>query len=148
MPKKEIAPKQALSVSELKNLEEEKRDLEQMIKDVNGAGPGSSRGSQIDVDRIKKNITYLDEQITDHSPKKIRPYQKDKMADRASYLADKIKEGMPDWDQMRRPNLYPGIIRQNFEWNKRNANNIKEYKQIMRNIDPNRASIERLRRMK
>jgi len=145
------APKktQILANSEITSLQEEKRELEAALKEIDdGAGSGT-RGGSIDKDALRRQAKAIDQKIEAGSPVNVRGLAKDKMADRAKQLEEQFTVGMPTRDQMRNPGKYPGVIRQNYEWQKRNSSAIKEWKQLQRQLepgDPTMPSQERLRR--
>ena len=140
--------KQVLAPSELETLKSDKKETEAMLKAAEGYGDGGP-GSQMDKGRVKAEIAKLDKAIHDGSPRKMRGGDKDKMADKAKGLAESIKDGMPTRDEMRNLRDNPDAPFKNLEWQKRNSQNIQDYKQIMRSLepgDPGASNIERLRR--
>jgi len=142
--------KQILSPGELTSLKEEKQELESTLRAVDdGVGAGTI-GAQIDKSALKRQVSHLDRTIKDGSPVSVKPIIKDRLAARADELREQIMVGMPNSDEMRRPARHPGVVRRNFEWNRRNSKAIAEYKQIMRQLepgDPSASSIEKFRRV-
>ncbi len=142
--------KYVMSLSELKGLDAERREAQATLKalDQERYGDGSAGGS-IDRDKIRKEVRKYDDIIANHTPRNMRGVTKDKLANRAKELRDKIKEGMPTSNEMNDMRRNPGAPLKNLEWEKRNSKNLNEYKQTMRMLeprDPSAASIERFRR--
>jgi hypothetical protein len=141
--------KQILSPGEIKDLQMERKEIETNMRELDeGAGAGT-RAAAINRANLQKAQQRLDKTIVDHSPKVIRGGDKDRLASKAQELREKISQGMPSYDQMWKPTAHPGIVRQNLDWQRRNAGNINEYKQVMRQLepgDPSASSVERFRR--
>jgi hypothetical protein len=141
--------KTILSPGELKDLQTERKEIETNMRELDeGAGAGT-RAAAINRANLQKAQQRLEKTIVDHSPKVIRGGDKDRLASKAQELREKISQGMPSYDQMWKPTAHPGIVRQNLDWQRRNAGNINEYKQVMRQLepgDPSASSVERFRR--
>ena len=134
-----------LSPSEVQSLQEEKRELEASVREIEG-GAGDGR---VDVSAMKGQIRNIDNAIGERTAPRPTSYQKDSMASEERKLEEKIAEGMPTADEMRRPTRNPGAVRKHMEWNMRNKDNIRRYVEIQRNLRPNEPkSIEVLRREK
>ena len=140
---------QILSPSELKDLKTERNEIQSNLREIDeGAGAGT-RAAAINRANLEKASQRLEKTIVDHSPRVIRGGDKDRLASKAEELREKISQGMPSYDQMWKPTKHPGIVRQNLDWQRRNAGNINEYKQVMRQLepgDPSASSVERFRR--
>ena len=134
-----------LSPSEVQSLNEEKRELETTVREIeDGAGDG-----RVDAARLRKEIDRLDNVIGDGSPEKTTGTQRDRLAKEERDLEERISLGMPTRDEMTRPTKNPGAIRKHMEWCKRNQVNIERYVQIQRTLRPfEPKSIEVLRKEK
>lgn len=147
MPKV-IKETKVLSASQRASLQDEKRELEATIREIEDGTGAGTRGAQIDRKHIEASISHLQNQIDAGTPGKLSGVQKDKLAKRAEELKAEILVGMPNYDQMHKPGKYPGIVRKNVAWTRRTNRACEEYKQIMRKIepdDPTASSIERFR---
>ncbi len=137
-----------LSVSELSDLKQEKKELESTLTNLQEYGAGTPAES-IDKGKIQGDIRKLDSAIREGSPSHVSGQKKDELSRRNRELEEKIREGMPTSEQMRRPWKHPGTIPQNVEWERRNKGLINEWRQNQRMLephDPNASSVERLRR--
>lgn len=139
-----------LSVNEVEGLKSEKRELESTLAALEKDGYGvGTQASSISKEGIQKQIKFLDRAIDQGSPKKMTGYSKDKIADEARVLEEKIRENMPSRDEMDNPRRHPGVIQKQVMWEKRNALAIERWKQIQRQLnpqDPTCSSVEKLRR--
>ena len=143
--KAKAKPKEYLSQSEREGLEDEKREVEVTLKQVErGYGKG-----QVDTDTLKAEIKRIDNAIEERTPPSPRGLQKDKLAAEEKELEDKIAEGMPTWYEMHQPTKNPGAVRKHMQWCERNQENIERYRliqKILRPMEPK--SIEVLRKEK
>ena len=138
--------KEILTPSEIKSLKDEKRSAEQTLKELEGFGSGT-KADAIDKAGLSREINHFGKLIHEHEGiGKLKGVTKDKMAKRAKELASTIQQGMPTYDEMNSLSKHPGAPVKNLNWERRNAGNINEYKQIMRRIDPSASSVENLRR--
>lgn len=124
--------KRILTYSERMQLQEQKKDAESLVKEA--TEPGRSRG--VDVSKVKAEIAYLDQEIHNGTAGNIRAATKDKMAARAKELEKEIKTGMPTRLEMTYPAKNPGAVGKHMAWSSRNKENIKEYKEIQRQLNP------------
>lgn len=145
-------PRYVASPSELaemkRNASENRQILRQMEEERYGAG---GRGDGADKEALRKEANRYEKMADDFSPRKLRGGDKDKLAKRAEELREKMSEGMPTYSEMNDMRKNPSAPYKNLAWEKRNAENTQEYKQIMRRLepgDPGAASIERFRRSK
>ncbi len=141
--------KQLLGSGEIENLKEEKRELENALRESEGYGSGTGR----DINRgaIQNQIKKLDNAIDMGTPGKIPGRTKDQLAARAKELETQFEQGMPTRDEMSRPGKNPGAVKKHMMWLKRNEFNgsVDEYRQIQRTLNPGEElSIERLRKDK
>ena len=136
-----------LSAAERQALQDEKKDAENAVRESEQYGAGTNRS--VDADYLKKKAKQLGDAIERGSPKDIGGGEKDRMAKEAKELREKIREGMPTNDEMRRPEKHPGAVHKHISWEKRNFKDIQRFKQINRQLnpdDPSSGSIETLRR--
>lgn len=137
--------KEYLSLSEVQNLQDEKRELEATVREIEG-GAGDGR---VDAVRIKQEIRMLETAIGDRTPEKVSGPQKDRLCSEEKDLEKVIATGMPTRYEMARPTKNPGAVRKHMEWCKRNQASIERYVEIQRKIRPMEPkSIEVLRREK
>jgi hypothetical protein len=135
-----------LSPAETQSLQDEKRELEATVREIEQEGAGDGR---VDLNKIRTEISRLDNIIGDRTPTRVSGSQKDKLHSEEKSLEASIALGMPTRDEMARPTKNPGAVRKHMEWCKRNQNAIKRYVQIQRELRPNEPkSIEVLRREK
>lgn len=138
-----------LSVNERANLQAEKRDLENQLKEMDREKWGAGTSRSVDRSKVRKDIRRIEMALIGGSPKRMTGKTKDNYVKKAKQLEEKIKEGMPTTDEMLRPHKHPGAIRKQFEWEKRNGKAIREWKNIRRRLepsDPTVSNVERLRR--
>lgn len=141
--------KQLLGVSEIEGLKEEKRELENTIKEADGFGAGTGR--EINRGAIQNQIKRLDEAIGSGSPGRMTGAKKDDLAKRAQQLEAEFEKGMPTRFEMSHPAKCPGAVKKHMTWLKNNEFNgrVDEYRQIQRTLNPGEElSIERLRKDK
>lgn len=138
-----------MSPSEIQSLTDEKRELESIIKEVGeGVGEGSS-GSQIDLNKIKREIAGIQNAIDTRSAPVPKGADKDKLVKEEGELENLIAEGMPTRYEMQFPTKNPGAVRKHMEWCKRNQLRIERYvliQKMLRPLEPK--SIEVLRKDK
>lgn len=141
--------KQVLSVQEIENIKEEKKELEATLKEAEGYGEGTGRSLNTGV--IKGQIKRFDQVIHESTAPRVSGMQKDAMAKRAKELEDKFEAGMPTRYEMDHPARCPGAVRKHMKWLDRNEKPgaIEEYRQIQRVLNPGEElSVERLRKDK
>jgi len=68
----------------------------------------------------------LEKQLDEFSPRAYKSEEKDAAVARFNQLAQDLRVGMPSSEEMRRNP--PGAVQKNLAWEKRNKENIKEYK--------------------
>lgn len=141
--------KQVLSVQEIENIREEKRELESTLKEAEGYGEGTGR--QVDQGAIKNQLRRLDAAEHAGLPGRVSGSDKDRMAKRAEELERKFEVGMPTRYEMNHPARCPGAVKKHLGWIKRNENSgeVEEYRRIQRTLNPGEElSVERLRKDK
>ena len=124
--------KKILSYSERQNLQDAKRDAENVLKE--SQEPGRSRG--VDQAAVKAEIAHLDRAIHEGSVGRIAGSAKDTMAKRAQELKEQISGGMPTRYEMDHPAKCPGAVQKHMSWDRRTAAQREEYKQIQRRLNP------------
>jgi hypothetical protein len=144
-----IGKKQVLGTQEIQNLQEEKNDLRQSIKDAEGYGAGTGR--QQDVAVIQRQIDRIDKVIEEGKPGRLSSMQKDALQKEALTLADRFLEGLPTKYEMDHPAKCPGAVRKHMKWLTRfeKTGMVDRYKTIQRLLNPGEElSIESLRKEK
>ncbi len=142
-----------LSPSELKTLEDERREIQEPMSAIDGGdqyGSGN-RGQGIDRAALQRQDKALRDAIDAGSPARMSGYKKDKLAQEAKEIEARITEGMPTRAEMENPQRHPGAVRKHMEWEKRNIHKVEQWKQMQRHLnpgDPTSSSVERLRRDK
>ena len=97
---------------------------------------------------VKAQLTRVQKALREQTPPKMTPLTQDKVVARGKELEEKISEGMPSSEEMRKNP--PGAVGKHMRWEKMNKANIMEWKntQIAMNQgsdDPDLANVERLR---
>jgi len=121
-----------LSPSEIQHLQEEKRELESNIKEIE-SGVG---GGQVNVAALQGQIKSLNNAIEERTAPKPTIITKDRLAAEEKELESAIAEGMPTRDEMRRPTRNPGAVRKHMQWGERNQQRIERYVEIQRILRP------------
>ena len=125
--------KHILSIAEREGLVSEKKDLENTLKDAQNYGSG---GAGIDSGKIKAQIASLDKGLHEGEAPRATGARKDTLAAEARQLKEEIMVGMPTQFEMDHPGKAPGAIGKHMNWDKRNADKIRRYKEIMRILEP------------
>jgi hypothetical protein len=123
--------KKILSISEREGLISEKKDLETNLKDASQYG-----GGQVNTGVIKQQINNLDKALHDGMAPKVAGIKKDALWAEAKQLKEEIMAGMPTQFEMDHPGRAPGAVGKHMNWDKRNADKIRRYKEIMRMLEP------------
>jgi len=112
------------------------------------AGVGT-QAEQMDKARIKSQIRRLDLVLEESTPGRLTGQQRDALAKREVELEDILRQGIPTYDEMHHPAKNPGAVRKHMSWDLRNKENIKEYRNVQRLLNPGaEKSIEQLRKEK
>ena len=125
------AKKKILSISEREGLISEKKDLETNLKDASQYG-----GGQVNTGVIKQQISNLDKALVEGSAPRIAGLKKDALWAEAKQLKEEIMAGMPTQFEMDHPGRAPGAVHKHLNWDKRNADKIRRFKDIMRILEP------------
>ena len=101
-----------------------------------------------DKTQVKKNMAHLNKQLHDFSPEPLAPAEKDKLHNLEKQLAEKIREGMPTDETMRKNPV--GAIDQHSAWEKAKKKLILAWKNVRIQLNPDSddrdlANVERLR---
>jgi len=138
--------REVLSQTEIGNLQEEKKSLEQDLKEAEGYGTGGP-GSQFDKSRIKSQIDRLDYAIHEASPGRLTGAQRDAFAKRIEKLKEIFQINMPTRYEMDHPAKCPGAVRKHMKWLNVNNEFIEEWRNLQRLLNPGEEeSIEMLRK--
>lgn len=138
-----------MSVQEIANIQEEKKDLQQALKE--GEGYGAGTGREVDTSVFKKQIDRFDKLLEEAKPGRLTGTQKDSLAREAKDLEEKFMEGLPTKYEMDHPAKCPGAVRKHMKWLSRfeKTGMIDRYRTIQRLLNPGEElSIERLRKEK
>jgi len=140
--------KEVLSPSAIEDLKQEKEQLENTIKEIEQDKTGEGTRAVVDVDRLKREVRFLEQRIKEGAPPKVAGVAKDNLAEEAKKLAEQIKVGMPTYKEMQNPAKFPGAIQKNMAWERTKQPLVLRWKQIMRTLepgDPTAANVETLR---
>lgn len=141
-------PQGPLSQTELQGLNQEKRDLEDALKQTEEFGTGTA-GSQIDKNALKKQIAGLTSVIDAGTPRELIDAERAALVKEEKEIENQLKVGMPTKYEMRRPSENPGAVRKHLTWNGMNTQKIERYRIIQRLLRPfDPKSIETLRKEK
>lgn len=139
-----------LSVSEIQGLQEERREIQESLKETEGKdryGAGT-RAEGMDRAALQRQDAKLRDAIQAGSPGKISGSQKDKMHEEVQRLEEEIKHNMPTRAEMEDPRHHPGAERKHLGWERKNIHNILKWKDLKRQLnpgDPTCSSVENLR---
>ena len=102
-----------------------------------------------DKNQVRKNIDVLKSQLNGLSPEPLTPLEKDKLYKLEKRLANKIAEGMPTDETMRKNPV--GAVHAHRSWEKANKKLINWWKNVRIQLNPDSddkdlANVERLRR--
>lgn len=117
--------------------------------------------TSVNVGDLRKEINTTKRNMEKHNPKEVDSKTKDMLWKRAKELERLIQDGMPTFDEMKgNRRIHPDTgkvfyetnsynVDKNIAWEHKNAGNVREWKQIMRTLepdDPKIANVERLRK--
>lgn len=140
--------KEFLSQSEIENLNDEKKELQSALREIE-SGTGAGTRAQIDPATLKRQIAQIEHAIQSRTPDDVRGAEKDKLVAEELELEEKIAEGMPTRWEMAQPSKNPGAVRKHMAWCNRNQQRIERYVKIQRILRPlEPKSIEVLRKEK
>ena len=137
-----------LSASEKESLLDQKRELQDTLKETQQYGKGTA-AEQLDQSKIQQQINRIDQTLIDRQPPKLTGAQKDELVKEAEQIERELSDGMPTRYEMDFPSKNPGAVRKHLNWSAKNAQRIERYRYIQRIINPNAPrSVENLRREK
>lgn len=140
--------KELLSPAEKENLLDQKRELQDTLKETQQYGKGTS-AEQIDQAVLQKQIDRIDKAIEEREPPRLRGAQKDELAKEAEQIEAELREGIPSRYEMDFPSKNPGAVRKHLAWSAKNAQKVERYRYIQRVLNPDDPrSVENLRREK
>jgi hypothetical protein len=137
-----------LSKTEREGLDDQKKDLEGQLKELDEFGRGTP-AAQMDKATIQKQINRIDRVIEQHEPPKISGSRKDELDKECQDIRGVLVQGMPTKYEMDHPAKCPGAVRKHLNWLKRNTKLIERHRTIQRLINPDEPlSVEDLRKEK
>lgn len=140
----------SLTMGERQDLLQQKAEAEATLKYANEAQIAGAGGA-INKDKLKADINRYDAILHEGTPGKISGLKKDALLKEAAQLVAAMQVNMPTQHEMDHPAKNPGAVQKHIKWEGRNLQNIKRYKEIMRQVepdDPTNTSIDRLRKEK
>lgn len=124
---------------------DQKRELEDTLKEVDNFGQGTS-AEQLDKENIKRQIRRIDNAIESRSVPEPQGKEKDSLIRECLHLEERFKQGLPTKYEMDHPAKCPGAVRKHMAWLDRNREYIKRWRYLQNVINPdNPKSIEELR---
>ena len=145
-------------------LEKQIKSLDQNAKIIDGvidpSKPWLYNPRNTNISDLRRQISKLKKTIATRTAPEVDVKTRNKYLQRAKYLESEIKKEMPTYDEMMgkryvgsdaKPYVVASehAIRKQMDWQTKQDGNIREWKQIMRILepsDPNIANVERLRR--
>ncbi len=143
--------KQVLSPSERESLLDEKRELENALKDAESGEYGKGTSAAVDTTALKRQIAGIDQALEKGEAPKLSSQERAAMAKEAEVLKERIIQGMPTRYEMDHPAMCPGAVRKHMNWDKRTQADRARYRFIMQNLDPEdptSADLEKFRKEK
>ena len=127
--------------------EELQQEIQEIDDGLNPANPFKVRTTN-DVAEASSRMRRLKKQLAEYSPPEVKGQTKDKLAQRAKDLEEKILAGMPTHEEMRKNPA--GMVGRHMRWEKANKKKILEWKNIQQLLepdsnDPDLSNFERLR---
>jgi len=140
----------SLTLGERQDIVGQKAEAEASLRYAEENQVGGAGGA-IDKNKLKAEINRYDAILHEGTPARISGMKKDALIKEAEGLANEMRKNMPTQDEMDHPSKNPGAVQKHIKWGDRNVQNIKRYKEIMRQVepdDPTNTNIDRLRREK
>jgi len=141
---------EVLSQREVEGLREERRDLEESLKEAEGYGSGTA-GEALDKAKINAQIRRLDHTIAESTPGRLMGKTKDSLFREERELEERFVIGLPTKYEMDHPSKCPGAVRKHQHWLVQNEKPgyVDRYRTIQRILRPGEEkSIESLRKEK
>jgi hypothetical protein len=141
----------SLTLGERQDIMTQKTEAEATLRYAteNQYAPGAA--GTINKEKLKSDINRYDAILSEGAPAKLSGLKRDALIREAKELEEKLKENMPTTEEMNHPAKNPGAVQKHIKWEGRNLQNIKRYKEIMRQLepdDPTNTSLDKLRREK
>ena len=133
---KGTAVKRILTEGEKSDIKGQIQEAHSTLKEMESYGKGT-QADGIDKAQLQGKINHYEKVLQEGTAPKVRGNKKDDLQKRADYLASELKQGMPTRFEMDHPAKAPGAVHKHMNWDKRNKGNMKEYKNIMRTLEPN-----------
>lgn len=134
-----------LSPSERQSLEDQKRDLEDTLKEVENYGQGTS-AAQIDKSALKRQIAHIDHEIESRTVGEPKGKTLDSLIRESRQLEEVLKRNLPTRYEMDHPAKCPGAVRKHMAWVHNNQRAIERWRYVQRVLNPEAPrSIEELR---
>ena len=144
--KKAVKKQKVLSQTEVANIKEERKDLQDTLASAEGTGIGTP-AEQINKSLIKSQIERFDKIIEEAKPGRLTGMQRDALGKREKELENFFQVGLPTRYEMDHPAKCPGAVRKHMAWTQRTKVLVKEYRDIQRLLRPGEErSIEQLRK--
>lgn len=125
-----------------------KRQIDEYQADIGALQKSLSEPKIQDKAVVKGKLHRMQKALQEQSAPELTPLMKDKVVARGKELEEKIREGMPSSEEMRKNP--PGAVGKHMRWERKNKAAIMEWKntQVAMNKgsdDPDLANVERLR---
>ena len=139
---------QLLSRTELEGLQDQKKDLEGQLKDLNEFGQGTAAAG-IDKSVIQQQIKRIDKVIEDREPPRVSGSRRNELEAECEKIRAILVQGMPTKYEMDHPAKCPGAVRKHMNWIRKNTAMVERHRMIQRLINPEEPmSVEDLRKEK
>jgi hypothetical protein len=143
--------KYILSSSERAGLLEEKRDLENALREAERGEYGKGTRASVDTAALRREIARIEDALQKGEAPKLTPEKREEMVKEAEMLKERITQGMPTRYEMDHPAKCPGAIQKHLNWDKRTEGDKARYRFIMKQIepdDPTACDLEKFRKEK
>ena len=141
--------KRILTPGEVEDIKGMKAEAEEQIR-MMGVGAGTHADS-IDKARLQKQVNYYGRLLDEGKAPKVRGTNRDRLAEEAKEIRERVTGAMLTRDQMDRPSKNPGAIQKQVRFMKTYKKDIQRYKEIQRTLepdDPTAVDLERFRKEK
>ena len=142
--------KRMLTEGEKQDIKGQVQEAQETLREMKKYGSGTPADA-ISTANLEKKINHYGKVLEDGTPRAVRGARKDGMAERAQELKKQIVDGMPTRNEMDHPAKCPGAVHKHMKWDKRNKEAVREYKNIMRTLepgDPTATDLEKFRKEK
>ena len=141
----------SLTMGERQDITQQKAEAEATLKYATENQNVAGAGGAINKDKLKADIDRYDAILHEGTPAKLSGIKRDGLVSEAKALEVELQKNMPTLDEMNHPAKNPGAVQKHIKWEGRNLQNIKRFKEIMRQLepdDPTNTNIDKLRREK